>query len=146
VGTCARTIGGDDSTAKHEKNPAIRSKSSTSSLNKHTMTNNRHSSRAPTTSPTTMMQQHQLTTFCFNPELKAYEARVTERSLGVHDVLIKTTHSGICYTDVHAKLKGCGLGHEGVGVVQQVGEAVSHIQVGDRVGWGWLHSVSIPRA
>ncbi|KNG89119.1 alcohol dehydrogenase [Aspergillus nomiae NRRL 13137] len=33
------------------------------------------------------------------------------------------------------------LGHEGVGVVRQVGDAVTHVQVGDRVGFGYTHEV-----
>lgn len=84
---------------------------------------------------------HQLTTFCFNTKTETFETKTAKRPLQVTDVLIKTTHSGICYTDAHAKSKGCGLGHEGVGIVEQVGLAVTHLQVGDRVGWGWLHSV-----
>lgn len=60
----------------------------------------------------------------------------THRELGVHEVKIRTTHSGLCYTDVHAKSKGCGLGHEGVGILTDAGEAVEELKVGDRVGWG----------
>lgn len=55
-------------------------------------------------------------------------------------MLVKTSHSGLCYTDVHAKDKGCGLGHEGVGVIEKIGSAVIGLEVRDRVGWGWLHS------
>lgn len=29
------------------------------------------------------------------------------------------------------------LGHEGVGVVEVVGDAVKHLKKGDRVGWGY---------
>ncbi|KAK5136197.1 hypothetical protein LTR08_004034 [Meristemomyces frigidus] len=83
---------------------------------------------------------HQLTTFCFDAKTERFELRTIRRSLGISDVLIQTTHSGICYTDVHAKGKGCGLGHEGVGIVRDVGQAVTGLKVGDRVGWGWLHS------
>jgi alcohol dehydrogenase (NADP+) len=56
-------------------------------------------------------------------------------------VLIRTTHSGLCTTDVHAKHKGCGLGHEGVGLVERLGKGVNNLALGQRVGWGWLHSV-----
>ena len=31
-----------------------------------------------------------------------------------------------------------GLGHEGIGVVQQVGDAVKNVKVGDVVGWGYV--------
>lgn len=61
--------------------------------------------------------------------------------MGPNDVLARTTHSGLCTTDVHAKEKGCGLGHEGVGFVEKIGDGVTNLQVGQRVGWGWLHSV-----
>lgn len=84
---------------------------------------------------------HRLTTFCFDSSNHRFETKTTEKALGPNDVLIRTTHSGLCTTDVHAKSKGCGLGHEGVGTVQEVGVAVKHMQAGDRVGWGWLHSV-----
>jgi len=60
----------------------------------------------------------------------------TLRTLGAKEVLIKTTHSGLCYTDVHAKEKGCGLGHEGVGIIERLGAAVTSLVVGQRVGWG----------
>ncbi|KAH9816983.1 alcohol dehydrogenase [Teratosphaeria destructans] len=83
---------------------------------------------------------HRLTTYYFDPEDKTYRTKTCDKSLGVNDVLIKTTHSGVCFTDVHAKAKACGLGHEGVGIIHAVGEAVTHLKIGDRVGWGWLHS------
>ncbi|KAK3112388.1 hypothetical protein LTR53_011384 [Teratosphaeriaceae sp. CCFEE 6253] len=83
---------------------------------------------------------HTLKTLCYDPDKTCFRTKTAHKSVGVNDVLVKTTHSGLCYTDVHAKSKGCGLGHEGVGLVQEVGEAVEHLRVGDRVGWGWLHS------
>nr|POE90224.1 alcohol dehydrogenase [Quercus suber] len=83
---------------------------------------------------------HTLTSYRFDAPSQAYVTQSTLRAVGDDDVLIRTTHSGLCYTDVHAKNKGCGLGHEGVGVVEEVGRAVMHLEVGDRVGWGWLHS------
>jgi alcohol dehydrogenase (NADP+) len=66
----------------------------------------------------------------------------TSQKVGSYDVLIRTTHSGLCTTDVHAKSKGCGLGHEGVGIVERIGRYVRNLSPGQRVGWGWLHSVS----
>lgn len=86
------------------------------------------------------MSKHELNVFCYDPAQSRYLAKKTERVLNHHEVLIKTTHSGLCFTDVHAKDKGCGLGHEGVGIIQEIGAGVSTLQVGDRVGWGWLHS------
>lgn len=88
---------------------------------------------------------YQLNSFRFDPERKAFELQRAAKSLGLNDVLVKTSHSGLCQTDVHAKEKGCGLGHEGVGTIEEVGQAVTSLKVGERVGWGWLHSVCFPR-
>lgn len=63
------------------------------------------------------------------PELKANE------------VLVKITHSGLCATDLFYMPHGCVLGHEGVGLVEKVGSAVTTHKVGDRVGGGYLRSV-----
>lgn len=56
------------------------------------------------------------------------------------DAIVRLTASAICGTDLHfvrgtmaGTAEGRILGHEGVGVVEQVGEDVRNIQVGDRV-------------
>ncbi|KAJ7680691.1 putative NADP-dependent alcohol dehydrogenase C 2 [Mycena polygramma] len=56
-----------------------------------------------------------------------------------NQVLIKITHSGICGTDEHYKHADMVLGHEGVGKVEKIGDAVSQFKVGDIVGWGYTH-------
>ncbi|KAF7328515.1 NAD(P)-dependent alcohol dehydrogenase protein [Mycena venus] len=56
-----------------------------------------------------------------------------------NEVLVKITHAGICGTDEHYKHVDMVLGHEGVGKVEQIGEHVSLLKVGDVVGWGYLH-------
>jgi alcohol dehydrogenase len=56
------------------------------------------------------------------------------------DAIVKVTKTTICGTDLHI-LKGdvvtCQpgriLGHEGVGVIEQIGSSVSAFNVGDRV-------------
>ncbi|VUC25778.1 unnamed protein product [Clonostachys rosea] len=55
------------------------------------------------------------------------------------DVLIRVTHSGVCHTDsVFCGLKSAAaLGHEGVGIVEEIGSAVKHLKVGDRAGGGF---------
>ncbi|GAB7345929.1 hypothetical protein MBLNU457_4163t1 [Dothideomycetes sp. NU457] len=83
---------------------------------------------------------HTLTVFHYSPSECKFIKKQTERELHSHEVLIRTTHSGLCYTDVHAKESGCGLGHEGVGIIEAVGDEVVDRTVGQRVGWGWLHS------
>ncbi|KAL3472251.1 chaperonin 10-like protein [Aspergillus californicus] len=54
-------------------------------------------------------------------------------------VLVKVTHSGVCYTDVHYKTADMVLGHEGVGKVEETGPDVRSLKKGDRVGWGYEH-------
>ncbi len=59
---------------------------------------------------------------------------------GPNEVLVKIVASGVCHTDLTVKnLNGNGmafpivLGHEGAGIVEQVGEGVTHLQPGDSV-------------
>jgi D-arabinose 1-dehydrogenase-like Zn-dependent alcohol dehydrogenase len=56
-------------------------------------------------------------------------------------VQVKITHSGICGTDEHYKHADMVLGHEGIGIVEQIGESVTDLKVGDVVGWGYIHKV-----
>lgn len=56
------------------------------------------------------------------------------------DAIIKVTHSAICGTDLHmvrgtltGMQPGTILGHEAVGVVEEVGSRVRNINIGDRV-------------
>lgn len=60
------------------------------------------------------------------------------------DIEVRITHCGICHSDIHLIDNDWGVsqypfipGHEVVGTVKQVGEAVSHFSPGDRVGIGW---------
>ena len=67
---------------------------------------------------------------------------------GPHDALIHIHASGVCHTDLHAASGDWPVkpalpfipGHEGVGVVESVGDEVTRVKVGDRVGIPWLHS------
>jgi D-arabinose 1-dehydrogenase-like Zn-dependent alcohol dehydrogenase len=60
-------------------------------------------------------------------------------SLGPKDILIKITHTGVCFTDRELFHLGapCALGHEGVGIVKAVGSDVHELKVGDRAGGGF---------
>ncbi len=56
------------------------------------------------------------------------------------EVLVKLAATGICHSDLHALDRDWSmmpfpavLGHEGAGVVEQVGEGVTRLQVGDAV-------------
>ena len=74
------------------------------------------------------------------PGKKSLDERPVPQLVAPTDAIIKMTRTTICGTDLHI-LKGdvptCEpgrvLGHEGVGVVQQVGSAVSSFKPGDRV-------------
>jgi D-arabinose 1-dehydrogenase-like Zn-dependent alcohol dehydrogenase len=63
----------------------------------------------------------------------------TKKELGPNDVLIEITHSGLCGTDLHYKSNDMALGHEGVGIVRQMGANAHLFKFGDRVGWGYVH-------
>ncbi len=65
------------------------------------------------------------------------------RDTGLHDVLIKISHCGICHSDIHQARDEWGgsifpmvPGHEIVGTVAQVGSAVKKFKVGERAGVG----------
>ncbi|KAF2816996.1 GroES-like protein [Mytilinidion resinicola] len=54
-----------------------------------------------------------------------------------NQVLVRVTASGVCGTDEHYRGQDMVLGHEGMGVVEEVGPGVQHSKKGDRVGWGY---------
>lgn len=64
-------------------------------------------------------------------------------TLGPKEILIKITHSSLCSTDTHMIAYGMALGHEGVGIVEKIGEGVTQFKVGDRAGTGYLRNVSL---
>jgi uncharacterized zinc-type alcohol dehydrogenase-like protein len=70
---------------------------------------------------------------------------IERRDVGAHDVLIDIKYSGICHSDIHTVREEWGpitfpqvVGHEIVGIVSEVGSAVSKHKVGDRVGVGCM--------
>lgn len=67
-----------------------------------------------------------------------------EDEVGPTDVKVKITHCGICHSDIHLIDDEWGMsefpfipGHEIIGEVEEVGEHVTHLQKGQRVGVGW---------
>ncbi|KAK4066291.1 uncharacterized protein Triagg1_8123 [Trichoderma aggressivum f. europaeum] len=78
------------------------------------------------------------TVFKGSPSKKITESQTTVPALLSDQVLIKNTHSGVCGTDAHYLHADMVLGHEGVGIVQAVGDGVSLVKVGDRVGFGYV--------
>lgn len=64
-------------------------------------------------------------------------------SPGPGEVLVRIQASGVCHTDLHYKLGNIGqeypylLGHEGAGIVEEVGQGVTAPCVGDYVVLAW---------
>ena len=63
---------------------------------------------------------------------------------GAGEVQVRVEACGVCHTDLHVvETGGWGmrfpilLGHEGAGIVEEVGEGVSSVAVGDRVVIAW---------
>src|SRR5262245_26617209 len=55
------------------------------------------------------------------------------------EVLVEIKAAGICHTD-HASLswkRPLVMGHEGAGIVREVGAGISHVKPGDRVILNW---------
>jgi len=66
---------------------------------------------------------------------------------GPDEVLVRVRCCGLCHTDLHTVEGELNLpklpivpGHQIVGFVDAVGDAVSNLREGDRVGVPWLHS------
>lgn len=65
------------------------------------------------------------------------------------EVLVQIVASGLCHTDIHliegelnlgkGRLPLCP-GHEGIGIITELGASVKFLEVGDRVGIFWLNS------
>ena len=62
---------------------------------------------------------------------------------GPHDVVVRVLACGVCHTDLTYREGGINdefpflLGHEAAGVVETVGDAVTHVQTGDHVVLNW---------
>jgi Zn-dependent alcohol dehydrogenase len=78
------------------------------------------------------------------------DVRVEEVELDppqVDEVLVKVAAAGVCHSDLHFANGALGdgrwpmvLGHEGAGVVEDVGEGVTQLRRGDRVALCWIPS------
>ncbi|MFI9504450.1 S-(hydroxymethyl)mycothiol dehydrogenase [Nocardia sp. NPDC052566] len=62
---------------------------------------------------------------------------------GPHDVVVRVQACGVCHTDLHYREGGINdefpflLGHEAAGIVETVGDAVTHVEAGDFVILNW---------
>ena len=80
----------------------------------------------------------------FNSPLIVEE--VPRRELLDGQVLVKVEASGLCHTDIHAAHGDWPIkpsppfipGHEGVGIVTELGAGVTEVQLGERVAMPWL--------
>jgi propanol-preferring alcohol dehydrogenase len=70
---------------------------------------------------------------------------------GPGQILVKIAATGVCHTDLHAAEGDWPVkpnppfipGHEGAGHVVAVGQGVTHVKEGDRVGVPWLYSACV---
>lgn len=69
-----------------------------------------------------------------------FAEKVKPTIIDEHDAIVRVTLSSICTSDLHIKhgsvpraVPGITVGHEMVGIVEEVGERVSHVKPGDRV-------------
>lgn len=66
------------------------------------------------------------------------------RPIKANEALLKMDCCGVCHTDLHVKngdfgeVPGRVLGHEGIGVVTEIGDDVTSLKVGDRVSVAWF--------
>ncbi|EPX2855285.1 alcohol dehydrogenase AdhP [Streptococcus pyogenes] len=65
-------------------------------------------------------------------------------NVGHGEALVKVEYCGVCHTDLHVahgdfgQVPGRILGHEGIGIVEEIGEGVTSLKVGDRVSIAWF--------
>lgn len=66
------------------------------------------------------------------------------RPLEYGEALLDMECCGVCHTDLHVKnadfgdVSGTVLGHEGIGIVKEVGPGVTSLKVGDRASVAWF--------
>jgi propanol-preferring alcohol dehydrogenase len=65
---------------------------------------------------------------------------------GPGEIVVRIEASGLCHTDIHAARGDWPVkpklpftpGHEGVGIVEELGDGVTEVELGDRVAMPWL--------
>jgi alcohol dehydrogenase, propanol-preferring len=80
----------------------------------------------------------------FHAPLRVEE--VPRRELQDGQVLVNVEATGLCHTDIHAAHGDWPIkpsppfipGHEGVGIVEELGPGVTEVAIGDRVAMPWL--------
>lgn len=82
----------------------------------------------------------------FGKPLTVRECEVPNAGPG--QILVRTEACGVCHTDLHAARGDWPVkpvppfipGHEGIGIVVEVGAGVTIVKAGDRVGVPWMYS------
>ncbi|WP_434779834.1 alcohol dehydrogenase AdhP [Neisseria sp. Ec49-e6-T10] len=65
--------------------------------------------------------------------------------IGHGQALVEVEYCGVCHTDLHVAKGDFGavpgriIGHEGVGIVKELGPDVTNLKVGDRVSIAWFY-------
>lgn len=57
------------------------------------------------------------------------KATLSKETLGSEEVLLENLYSGLCGTDVHYSHNDIVLGHEGVGIVKEIGSHVKNLKM-----------------
>jgi alcohol dehydrogenase, propanol-preferring len=100
--------------------------------------------RKPTASEPSVTSYHAAVVHHFHEPLTVEE--VPARPLEPGQIRVKVEASGLCHTDIHAANGDWPVkpsppfipGHEGVGIVCELGPGVTEVALGDRVAMPWL--------
>ncbi|WEV45779.1 alcohol dehydrogenase AdhP [Streptococcaceae bacterium ESL0687] len=66
------------------------------------------------------------------------------RPIRSNEALVDVEYCGVCHTDLHVAAGDYGekpgrvLGHEGIGIVREIGSEVTSLEIGDRVSIAWF--------
>lgn len=87
----------------------------------------------------------------YGPGKKSWEEKPKPELKETTDAVVKILKTTICGTDLHIMkgdmpevASGRILGHEGVGIIEEVGSSVSNFKKGDHVNGHYLVPVQIP--
>jgi S-(hydroxymethyl)glutathione dehydrogenase/alcohol dehydrogenase len=85
---------------------------------------------------------------CYEFDKPVRVEEVTLDRPGSGEVRVRIQACGVCHSDlsvIHGVLRSklpCVLGHEGAGIVEEVGEGVTELKPGDKVVLSWVMSCS----
>ncbi len=81
---------------------------------------------------------------CYERDKPVVVEEIEHDAPGRDEVRVRMAASGVCHSDlsvvtgVMPLMLPCVLGHEGAGVVEEVGQGVTHVKPGDRVVFSWV--------